>query len=695
MSRKTVNLSLSSWAQVDSTYPSSKAPMGTDYGYSKRVSQDDIRSYVYVKFNGLSSSLKNNRLYSASAVVALSSNTWTPTDSGYGNYYYVRSFLVPAAASYNVNTLYWSNRPGKLGLYELISTSAGGYGVYFKLDKIFSLFTDASTEAMQSELAKNFLQYNAAFMYESIIPSEKTLIVDIHKKLEDDSTSAYLTIEYDDSVLVNSKITPNGCPTSGYFNPRNARNFAWTFEKDDTYFCFGGFTQQSATLYWKASGESTWHSIAASGSTQNVTVPANTFPVASTIQWYLQGTDNNGHQSTSATYTISTAAPTLSANLLTPVDSVEDGSQPITFSWELQDALNTSGVLLQYKQTGGSWTDLLNSPSGGAVQSFTAQAGLFIAGAVSWRLYVYNQDSVQGSAIESSFVCVAAPAAPLALSATPVPYTTISWQSEEQQAYRIKIDGVTVITGFGTSKSYSVDEPLADGQHTITVAVQGIYGLWSSESSATISIRNTPDGTVAAIGAFGIDAVLSWESTGAGNDYYIYRDDKKIGHTTAQAFTDSVVLGSHAYYIIQKLSDGNYNRSDTVVGTMSTERARIALFRQGGWLDIGLTENSDSAQTFSYSRTVSARHISGAVYPFLELSPYADLSASYECSFTDMTDAKAFEAMRGQVVILKSRRDNVVVGVLSSLQKNVHKFYTSYSFAVQQIHWEDYVDENA
>lgn len=689
MARQKQKLYVTAWGQVDQNSTSAVVSMGSSHGNISRRTDGSNYQMVYAKFESLSSALKNKRLYSVTGKIAIESLTTNgTTGGGYPIYLQIGTFLVPANASFSPSTLVWSNRPGQLGSYELVSSHVGGY----ETDVTLSLYADSATAQMHSELAAAFLKYNAGYFYESIVNSSKAMRGWLYRKLEGGGTP-YIEIEYDDSVNVQSKITQNGCPTSGYFNPRNARKFSWTFEKNDTYSCMGGFTQASATLYWRESGASTWNSIAASGSTQNVTVPANTFPTASTIEWYLSGTDNCGTTSSTEVYTISTAAPLLSATLQTPVNSVEDGSQPITFSWDLEDAANTRGIWLGYTTTyGGSLTALSNRPSGGAITEFTAAAGTFPAGTVYWGLYVYNQDGTRGSLISSEFVSIAAPDAPTALTATTVPFTTISWQSAEQEAYRIYIDEELVKTGFGSAKTYTVDEPLSDGTHSISVQVQGVYGLWSNAASVSVSIQNSGSGTLTLSVEFQIDASLSWTSTGTG-EYFIYRDGIRIGHTAGTEFSDRYVLGSHGYYVLQKLSSGDYLKSDIVALDMFVNGCWISRHDNGGWIELKLSENSDSEQTFSYSRTHSLRHVMGASYPVLEVSPYEDLTASYDCAFTDRESELEFRNMIGHTVILKSRNDQVIIGLLTGVQKNVRNFYNSYLFSIQQIHWEDYVDE--
>lgn len=490
-----------------------------------------------------------------------------------------------------------------------------------------------------------------------------------------------------------SQITVQNSPTSGYSDPRYAIPFNW-------YFSTAGGTvpQGAATFYWKVSTSETYTSVAASGSTTKVTIAANTFPVASTINWYVSGTDYSGTASTSPVYSFSTAAWTAYAYPQSPIGTAEDGSKAITFRWSLVNADGTqpAKVTLSWKRTTDvSWTVLKQSTT--PFSTFSAPAGTFPTGEIEWKVVATNRDNVDGPAGTAAFVCLRAPDAPNGLRATSVPITTISWQSNGQEAYELYIDGEVVQKAFGPEiTSWTVPQPLEDGIHTVTVRIQGAYGLWSEPSSATVDIVNTiPEGweDFTLSGQFEIDVVL----TASGADeaelpVQWYRDGKRIARTAGRRHTDRYVLGKHSYYAEIWNSDGNYVRTETVEGSMKSCITRIAPYEGGEWLDLRLSENSDSVQSFRYQRTNTLRHVLGTKLPVLELAEFEDGSGSYNCAFKDVESAQQFERMFGEIVILKSRGGNVVIGALTDLEKRNTDFYISYGFSVQRIAREDFVD---
>ena len=498
---------------------------------------------------------------------------------------------------------------------------------------------------------------------------------------------------------LSTQITPQTGPTSGYADPRYAITVSWVFKTAE-----GSYPQSAATFRWRYQGETDndWRDIAASGSTTSISIPANTIEVARTVEWYITGTDSGGLSSSTSIYTFSTSAAIANAYCRTPAGTVEDGTKPVSFGWtvETTDGASPLRIQVQWKtDTETSWRDLYDSsnPAGGSLTGYTAPADTFPSGPIQWRVRAYNRDSVVGPYDEAAFVCLRAPDAPTGLSASTVPLSTIQWQSVGQEAYELCIDDNVVEKRYGPDVySYCVKEPLKDGYHTIELRIQGEYGLWSNPTSISVYIENQPGAdTITLQGDFGIDALLSW--TGSGNlpagATAVYRDGKLIANVQdADSFTDRLTLGEHVWIVERWLLSGNYVRSNAVSGRCGSDGVHVALMSGGPWISLRLSEQEDSPQDFRWERTSTLIHVSGARYPILELSPSEDITASYDCAFRNVEDARTFEALRGKVVIIKSRQDHMVIGAMTQIERTVREFYIAYRFAIQQIHWEDFVN---
>lgn len=683
MATATVQLNMTKAAFVDSRLPSTNTPLSSfDTILLTRNFYANQISYLFMGFEALPASLKWKKLIRVSYV-----GVQAPYQS---DKFYVSS----NKSDFNKNTLTYDNMPedGMTFTYSVTQGGSPSFAYYYRLYEYMGN-TSVNTRD-KSEYTKSILKTSSLRVFPTQASGEYSFILASGER--DNPAVPYIMVEYDDGADLTSQITPTG-KTSGYINPKNEQRFSWDFVSHDAnYVCLGDFAQASATFYWKEHSESTYNSISASGSTKSVTVPANTFPANSQIDWYVAGTDDAGTTTQSSVYTLSTSDTTAYATIVSPINTVEDGSGPITFRWNLSNAYGNdpSIVNLWWKlpsEDNQSWHTIVSSTD--PITEYTTPGGYFPAGEIQWLVHAYNQDNVRGPDSQGSFICVAAPEAPDGIASDGVPYATITWQCSGQQAYRILIDGKDYGVHFGTVKSFTMGEPLSDGEHTVTVYAQGNYGLWSQPGTETITIANQAGDAIALTGVGGLDATLAWTTAASDPEIYIYRDDVKIGHTRADLFVDRMALGSHSYYVINKLPGGYYTKSNIVTLAMETDESMIASFPPGGWLNIRLSENSSIHQSFSYQRTVSTRHFFGANYPVLELSPFEDETASYDTAFQDPAAAEEFESLRGKLVCIKSRMGVVFVGVMNVMRKTVKPFFVSYSFSVKRVHWEDYIDD--
>jgi len=566
-------------------------------------------------------------------------------------------------------------------------------------------FLSGQTEFHQAS-AKLYWRASTSDPYQSIAASGSTTGLTIPKNtFPGNGSTIYWYLEGTDSGgytsqssvmsfrTVTSQITPQNSPTSGYRDPRDAITFAWYFKT-----AAASYDQASAVFHWRVQGSTAWTNVEDSGNAGSVTIPANTFPVASTIEWYLSGTDTGGCSSESQVYSFSTAASTTDAICQTPIGVVADGTKPITFQWIVRttDGTKPTRTRLWWKlptESASQWKELLDTTED--VYAHTAAAKTFPAGTVEWRVQAYNRDSVAGPVGEASFVVLRAPEPPEGLSATAAPLTTISWQSDGQGAYEISIDGEVVVAEYGPSVySWTVPEPLADGVHNIRVRIQGSYGLWSNYAETSISVQNSPVGNLTLTGSFGVDAELSVtaEDLPAELPVQWYRDGKRIGKTSARQFRDRMALGSHAYYAEIWLEDGNYTRSNTVEGCMAVQSPMIADAAGGEWVSLRLSENRERTHSFEWGNLAELMHTEAAVFPILEQSSHEELIAKFDCAFADPAEARRFESLKKKTVIIKTRSGQIIVGGFIQFSKTEKQFYLSYTFSIQQIDMEDFVD---
>ena len=665
MAEQTIQLDMTKAALV-----SAYSPDQTGKAVAGNSVTVDRQSFLFMGFEALSSALNHKKLISINSVGV---RPWSE----------VVEFSVEAGdGSFNENTLTWNTKPDTTGA-----------SVLFRRLYPFSYMTryayDRHTVEEYAKQAKDFLKNNCLVISGTRSSGDE---ITLYGGPSYDSTGTpYITIKYDDAIDVTSQIRALN-NISGYIDKTKQQEFQIGITGAGDAYCVADFTIASATLYWKEHDAGSYNSIAASSPYTSITVPANTFPANATIDWYLSGTDNEGTTSQTSVYQINTIDAEAVATTISPMNTVEDGGSPITFRWSLSNNYGNEPSLIKLfwkKPSDVSWTELLSSSV--PVTSYTAAADTFPPGEIQWLVYAYNLDNVKGPESEGAFICVAAPLTPSGINSDGVPYATITWQSDGQQAYRITVDDIDYGVRFGAEKSFQVDEPLSDGEYTVSIITQGAYGLWSNPGTAIITIENTAGGAITLSGTAGADAILSWDA--ASGDFYIFRDGVKIGHTDRSSFTDALAIGTHNYYVVNRLPDGNYSRSNSIALTMQTDAVLISEFPPQQWLDINLSENSMRQQAFSYQKTMTTRHIYGAAYPVLENSSFEDMSGTYDTAFSDPEKARQFEELKGKAVCIKGQGSDVFVGAMGTLQKVVNEFYTAFTFSLIRIHWEDFVDD--
>lgn len=649
-------------------------------------------SYVVVllKLAPLPAGLARARLYSAALDLHFNRDVT-------GDYYNISYFRIEE--SFNTNTVNWNTAPERGALVRHVRHTAGSGQLAATVD----YWTNSATTREKSEQAKRALKDTGVYMQSggSLIYGIDDYF-DLYTNNASESLRPLMTISYDNAEIIDSQIEISNGPTGGYVNPRNATSFAWDFHLDtSSYFCLADdsdIVQASATLYWSDDDGATWNSVAASGSTQSLTVPANTFPVGTSVQYYISATDTAGSTSQTPTYTISTADSLPTTTLISPISTLEAKDQAITFRWTSANQTGTVPTAFQF-----AWRDASVTPASwtqfkivGSTPEYTMPANTLPAGTIIWTVAAFNLDDVMGPwASQAQIRVIGAPDAPV-VTADAVPFATITWQVNGQQAWRLTVDGKTYGPYFGGDKSFTLPDYLEDGEHTAAVEVQGVYGLWSQPGAVTFTVTNVPEDQVRLQAVCYRDAALTWMTGGTTTDFLIYRDGVRIGHTANLSFTDRRSIGRHRWQVINRLAGGYYTASNIVQGELRSCTPAVAPLAGGEWLELKKSDAQTREETWIQSQTAAIRHFAGEEYPSAEFAAFKDESVGITVAWMpeEADEARRFESLIGVPVIYKNK-DRMLIGVLQAFNLNRPKFYRSYSVTLTRIHWRDFVDEDA
>lgn len=505
-----------------------------------------------------------------------------------------------------------------------------------------------------------------------------------------------LLVMFSDTAVTPTLLTPS--PASGV---RIYRAQPQTFtsrmsQSDDA--TIKRLTPASGTFEYRLKGASSSTTAAAtiSSTTISYTAPANTF-AAGEYEYRFTVTDNLGQTASTAWSSFDTRDTIPTATADEPSGNLCDGDQPISFRWT---HINESGsaqrmAVLQKSTDGSTWSELARIYN--SANEYIAPVGTFTSGTWFWRVRTYNLDGVTGVFSEAaSFIVVAAPSTPkIIVQESPRPL--ITWQTNEQSAYQIQLDTAVDTTDYGSGKSWRSPIYLDDGLHVARVRVQNSYGIWSEWGSATFTVSHTASGSVVLTVDADHRAELSWSYAGSWTEFVIYRNGVAIAKTTDYSYTDDYSVGTVRYQVRACASDGtyNYSLSNEVTVSVMPETVMLSALGSGKWLFLRLSAAQHRTNTIKASRTFSLTHLSGRNFPEAELTEFCDRSISVSYATDDEDEKAALEALMGSPVCLKTPGGKMVIGILDTLSETESMFYSSYSFAVSQMHYPEEVDLDA
>lgn len=510
------------------------------------------------------------------------------------------------------------------------------------------------------------------------------------------SSPPQLLITFGDSNVQPKLTTP--APASGVrLNKAAAIKFSTSFAQTDV-FTIKSLTPASGTFEYRLKGASSTTTAAAtiSSTTISYTAPANTF-AAGEYEYRFTVTDDLGQTASTAWSSFDTRDTISTATADEPSGTLCDGDQPISFRWT---HINESGSAqtkaeLQKSADGSTWTTLATVM--GSANEYSAPAGTFASGTWFWRVRTYNLDNAAGAWSDAaSFVTVSAPSTPkVIVQASPRPL--ITWQTNEQSAYQIQLDTAVDTTDYGSGKSWRSPVYLDDGLHVARVRVQNSYGVWSEWGRATFTVSHTASGAVVLTVDADHRAELSWSYAGSWTEFVVYRDGVAIAKTTDYSYTDDYSVGTVRYQVRACASDEtyNYSLSNEVTVSVMPETVMLSALGSGKWLFLRLSTAQHRTNTIKASRTFSLTHLSGRKFPEAELTEFCDRSISVSYATDDVAEKTALEALMGSPVCLKTPGGKMVIGILDTLSETESMFYSSYNFAVNQMHYQEEVNLDA
>ena len=350
------------------------------------VSSSSPPSRLYLRFDPFPSDALRCVLEAATL-----KDYWSLTTStGMG----AESAMVGACEAFDETTITYATRPKEVGASLGVSE--------------LSTYSSNPSPNPQTFPATPFSRYTggeraklickASCVWLSLATSSGSLFRQLYLNTRMASQKPSLTVTYDPERIVEYR-QQGTTFTSGFVNRFLDQTFKWkTVKAVEGDFCVADPVQTSAVFHWRGGTSGDFTEIPVSGNTQELLIPAGTFP-GGDVQWYVTGVDDYSIALTQdAIYTIDTRVGELRASPASPINGAFcDPLGGTTFSWTLgNDHYITiqTGADLEWSPDQTTWYSLGHVD--GVDQSFTSPAGVFGTGTYYWRVRAYNADGEVG-----------------------------------------------------------------------------------------------------------------------------------------------------------------------------------------------------------------------------------------------------------------------------------------------------------
>lgn len=404
--------------------------------------------------------------------------------------------------------------------------------------------------------------------------------------------------------------------------------------------------------------------------------------------YYRSSNNTRAVQGFTAMVRYETAEPIISPTVLTPDNIFVDNTSETVLSWGNDSSYGVTPTKADVQIKTATDVDYVTVATlTENVHSYTAPAGSFSNGENTWRVRLYN---LSGAASDWSsparIYTLGAPQQPALEVTTRTPRPEIRWQSDEQQAYQVEIDGVYASgTRFGTGKTWKAPFYLADGSYTVRVRVQNEYGFWSPWGTAALPVTNVPGGAITLTAEGGIEAALSW-TPGSFDYYLVYRNGAAIAKVTEPSYTDAASIGGVRYQVRGCYDNSdNYSLSEAVEVTVGTDNVRLYDMERGEWLHFLYDSSAHRSTGLSLSQDIQYVQLSGHTYPVAERSEFKSRALRITCVCADDAERQSLRALLGHLTCCKTPEGNMTIGYPASITENSDDFFSTYSFTIEQI----------
>ena len=392
--------------------------------------------------------------------------------------------------------------------------------------------------------------------------------------------------------------------------------------------------------------------------------------------------------------TVAIKEPVPSTVLVSPKNAVLDAATEIRFEWShvISNGTPQTKYDFQASPDNSTWSTIRTEATSETVSVFGPN--IFDGGDLYWRVRTYNSDEIAGDWSESAHcIVIAAPDTPVVAITKNEPRFAIRWQQTGQQAFELMLDGTVILKKFGLDTSYQHNDYLADGSHIIQVRIQNKYGLWSDWGAVQILTNNITGPAINLFATAGESVELRWDTSSSYVEYWIYRNNVKIGQSNVGFYIDPFAAGLATYHVRGiPQNSGTYTLSNPIEVDASVKKMMISAVENLQWLDISKSISSLRETSINASHSITFKNYIGTELPSAEIGEHVSKTFRFDVAWLtrDQNNIQAFERLIGKLVCIKTPYGRRIIGILNPVDRQQNKFATTFSANVTLVDWKEW-----
>lgn len=516
------------------------------------------------------------------------------------------------------------------------------------------------------------------------------------------SMNDYITFETPSSLSINRPyvnayvydivpVVHNLYPTE-FISAHAENTFKWEFSAE-TPTDGTPLEQQSAKIQWKPSSSGTVTEITVSGSAQEYTFPAGTFPAGSSFIWRIMVTSDDDVDSAWTNWqTVSTDEPVGAVENIVPSGMLVDGEVDNQFTWNYTNGygLPPSGYEIQQAERGSTaWNTIAsadNTPDCYAI----IPANTLLSGNVQIRIRAFNS---QGDASEWTTVEITVRDSPPPPSVYQIDSNTdkpiIYWSSGEQAAFDLKIknaNGTEIYSVYqsGNAKNHKLAIRIDDGTYTAYVAIVNNYSLRSEYATRQFTVTTgKPDKPTITAQAVDDYAVLSF--AGTTENTVLIRDGVAIADVSGEYEYRDYTAPRDAVYVLRSLAENSFCDSDpaechikckySTIAPVSLPEHRVKLI---------VRANEQPNRNVTIGTEYALLSFAGRKLPVAEIGEHVSKTKSLSFSIFSEDDLQNLLKMNGGIVVWRDKNEKMAA-IMTDFEYIRYRKYIDIAFILSEI----------